>query len=92
MHDDGYSAKRLQEITGVSDGSINKWVRNWHNNRALDDMKNNPKFIKIRDEMMHELSEVRIKHRKKTTGTYLYKEEFNAQEHDLTDEWELGDP
>ena len=90
LYHDGYSSYRIEELTGISAGSVMCWVKGCRREELMHQMRNDPQYQTFRDEAMSELASIPIKYKqKRLSGKYLGG--FNAQEHDLTDEWELPD-
>ena len=91
LYHDGYSSYRIEELTGISAGSVMCWVKGCRREEVMNQMRSDPHYRQVRDEVMKEMASIPIKHRqKRLSGKYLGG--FHAQEHDLTDEWELPEP
>ena len=88
---DGYSSCRLEEITGISAATVLHWASGRKVGVTLAKMKKSPKYIQIKSEMMHEISQIKHTHRMKLKAGN-YQEDYNPQEHDLKDEWEISKP
>lgn len=90
MYHDGWSQFQLSRIIGVPAYSIYRWAM-FGREKAKTDMRSNPEFQAIRDQMLKELKFIRETCREKR-HVPRKKEAYNPQEDFLDDEWELEDP